>query len=217
MEYDGEQSVYTRAGETEENMDLYIVQPGDTYADIAEKLETSAETLGALNPDLPEEIAAAGYPLHFPARGDDAGARPASAKPMPPPAVTPPAPPPVVTPPAPACPPNHQTITVPGGWDWGHILLRYTISYDALCRANPGVNLDALCAGQALCIPPSGCRGLCEEAGMFTHIIERSDSLASLARRFRVTEARILRANPHLAPCDFVAGRVICVPGSSKN
>jgi len=121
--------------------------------------------------------------------------------------------PPVVIPPATsACPARYIRATVPFGWDFSNILIHYGVSFDALQNANPRVNLSALRAGQVLCVPPSGSRGLCT-GNASTHIVERSENLGAIARRYRTTVAALLRANPNLAPQDFIPGRVICIPG----
>lgn len=103
-------------------------------------------------------------------------------------------------------------MAMPPGWNFYNILMRYGISYEALRKANPGVDIDTLVSGQMICIPPPGSRGVSQDNTHGTHIVERSDSLETIARRYRVSAAYLLQINPNLAPDDFTAGRVVCVP-----
>jgi len=123
--------------------------------------------------------------------------------------------PPVITPSPPAtqlCPANQTRATVPAGWDVGNMIFRFGVSYDAIRLANPRLNIDNLRAGQVLCIPPSGTRGICTRVNGFSYIIVQGDSVDNLAMRNRITATQLFRANPNLAPQDFIVGRVICIP-----
>jgi len=107
---------------------------------------------------------------------------------------------------------DYTTMTMPHGWSFYNILVRYGVSYDALQRANPGVDLEALAGGQAIYVPPAGSRGLTDERGFETHIVERFETLDSISRKYRVSTANLLKNNPNLTPHDFIVGRVILVP-----
>ncbi len=218
--------------------DIYVVQPGDTYYGIAAKLGMTVYELSGMNPDVNPDMLQIGEELCIPLQTEDTLATPTYAEPRvilfpPTPAPAPPIPAPVpiptpVKPPLPTptpvpkspaeptpiqqpCPANHIRVTVPAGWDCSQVLRRYNVSYLALASANPRVSIDSLMSGQLLCIPPSGSRGLC--GGDFvTYVMEVSDTLESLARRYGISSCALLKANGNLAPSDFVAGRVICVP-----
>lgn len=110
------------------------------------------------------------------------------------------------------CPVNHIRITLPPGWDFCQVLRRYDISYQALCNANPRVNVESMRAGQVLCIPPADTCGICKSEGMNSYVIERGDTLDTMAQTAGTTDAALLRANPNLSPGDFVPGRVVCMP-----
>ena len=105
-------------------------------------------------------------------------------------------------------------MAMPHGWSFYNILVRYGVSYDALARANPGFDLEALSGGQVIYIPPVGSRGLSDDSGYSTHIVERFETLDSISRKYRVSTASLLKTNPNLAPHDFIAGRVILVPNA---
>lgn len=227
------ESVFALAEEEKRHAptDVYVVQPGDTYYGIATKLGITAYQLSGLNlyvdpdaiqvgqqlripllqPDADEICATGGRPhemletaepslacLHEtePRESESASAIPeTSAKRAEPPHRE-----------------DYTMITMPQGWSFYNILVRHGVSYDALQRANPGMDLDALTPGQTVYVPPGGSRGLTEDSAMGTHIVERLETLDSISRKYRVSTANLLKANPNLAPHDFIAGRVILVP-----
>lgn len=191
--------------------ELYRVQRGDTFASIAAAHGITVARLSELNPYVDPAALQAGQLLCVPEN-----------RPVPP--IAPPGQQPVypdvpgcpnctVRPPARPCASDNISIIMPMSWSLGTVLTRYNISYDALSAANPGLNIEAIPAGQQICIPPPGSRRLCAE-GARSHVIERGESLNSLARRFDTTPTHMLRLNPSLAPSDFIAGRVICAPGA---
>lgn len=194
---------------------LYEVKRGDTYSSIAEYYGIPVYTLSELNPYVDPTTLQVGQLLCVPAD------RPVT--PIAPPD-TPPAYPGdssdsggsgctdcTARPPESACPDGSRTIIMPLGWGFGTILMRYGISYNALQAANPDVDISAIPAGQRLCIPPEGSRRLCAD-GTRSHVMERGETLNTLAQRFGTTVSRLLKINAELAPSDFVAGRVICAP-----
>ncbi|MGI6184579.1 MAG: LysM peptidoglycan-binding domain-containing protein [Candidatus Fimadaptatus sp.] len=191
--------------------ELYRVRRGDTFASIAAAHGITVARLSELNPYADPAALQAGQLLCVPEN-----------RPVTP--IAPPGQPPVypdvpdcpnctVRPPARPCASDNISIIMPMGWSLGTVLTRYNISYDALSAANPGLNIEAIPAGQQICLPPPGTRRLCAE-GARSHVIERGESLNSLARRFDTTPTHLLRLNPSLAPSDFIAGRVICAPGA---
>ncbi len=187
---------------------LYTVRRGDTFTSIAARLGVSAYQIAELNPYVDPTTLQVGQLICVPAPSG-----------------------PVVTPPsqpdgcgsctgstgstgstgAATCPADSVTILMPMGWSYATLLTRYGISYNALAAANPGLNLDAIPAGQRVCIPPMGSRRLCA-SGTRSHVIDQGETLTTLAQRFNTTVARLLRINADLAPADFIAGRVICAP-----
>ena len=96
----------------------------------------------------------------------------------------------------------------------GDTLLRiaqqYDISYNALVAANPGVQPENLQIGQQLCIPPYEPAQLCPTGKQY--IIKEGENLTKIAEKFTVAVTDLLRCNPNLAPCEFVPGRLICIP-----
>lgn len=90
------------------------------------------------------------------------------------------------------------------------LVQQYDVPLRAIVEANPGINVENLQIGQEVCIPPYEPAELCPNGR--TYIIKTGDTIASIAREFRITEAEILRFNPTIAPSEFVVGRSICLP-----
>lgn len=176
---------------------FYTIRRGDTFASVAAKLGVPAYELTRLNPYADPATLQPGQPICVPA------VRPAKL-------VMPPAVPPSGEG-VPDCASDNIMIIFPENWDYGTLLRKYGISYNALMAANPDLDADAIPVGKKICIPPPGSRRLCA-AGTRSHIIERGETLESLARRFNTSAAHMLRLNAMLAPSDFIAGRVICAP-----
>jgi spore coat assembly protein SafA len=113
------------------NVDIYIVNHGDTLKTIAALFNTTLDTLLNLNPAITNaNLIYAGQRLNVPTPGT-----------VPP-----------VTPPPP--PPGGQSYTVQKGDTMKKIAERYGISLDALIKANPQVtNINLIYVGQKLSIP----------------------------------------------------------------
>lgn len=109
------------------------------------------------------------------------------------------------------CPNGYSVHTVTQGQTFVDLQVLYNVSYDALRRANPDVDLTSLLAGQELCIAPIGSRGTCG-TGVGPYQLVSGDTLSVLASRFATSIGAIFMANPNLAPTDFTVGRIICLP-----
>ncbi len=178
---------------------LYTIKPGDTLQAIATAYGVPLDQLIRANPYINQNNLLPGQIICIPP----------AAKPVPP-APAPPAP----VPPAPACPTGYTAYTVRQGDSFAAIQITYNVSYQALAQANPNVNLDALAPGTALCIPPAGSRGTCPGGGG-TYVVKSGETPISIAQTLGVPLGSLLRANPMLAPADFIAGRVICIPAKA--
>ncbi len=104
--------------------------------------------------------------------------------------------------------PETQQYTVEPGQTVADLQLRNLVSRYTLETANPDVNLDALTPGQTLCIPPENVPCTLPEA--YTLLV--GETLESVAMRFNLPIAGILRVNPCLAPQDFESGVTIALP-----
>lgn len=106
-----------------------------------------------------------------------------------------------------ACPPNRRTI-VQEGQTAGDLQLRYGLSYHTLQDANSQLDLETLKGGDVVCIPEANVPcplPLCVTLG-------EKDTLESVAVTYNLPIASLLRANPCLAPEDFVQGTQIRLP-----
>ena len=113
--------------------------------------------------------------------------------------------------PAPSCPVD-QRVQVEQGQTVADIQLKNLLSRHTLESANPGVNLDRLRTGQTLCVPTENVP--CDVPETYT--IGTGETLESLAVKFGLPVARLLRSNPCLAPQDFEAGTVVVLPRSGS-
>lgn len=111
----------------------------------------------------------------------------------------------------PSCPPGYGVGVTRAGQDFTDLLLINNVSYEALQSANPTLPTTRLTPGTRYCIPPSGTRRLCAN-GTETAIVGQGEDLNTLAELYGMPPAAFLAANPQLAPRDFIAGRVVCVP-----
>ena len=85
---------------------------------------------------------------------------------------------------------------------------RFGTTIAEILRVNPQItNPNVLIVGQRLCIPvrPPECDGT-------LYTVRAGDTLFALARRFGVTVADILQANPGITPENLQVGEVICIP-----
>ena len=113
--------------------------------------------------------------------------------------------------PAPSCP-VEQRVQVEQGQTVADIQLKNLLSRHTLESANPGVNLDRLRTGQTLCVPTENVPCDVPE----TYAMGAGETLESLAVKFGLPVARLLRSNPCLAPQDFEAGTVVVLPRSGS-
>jgi LysM repeat protein len=90
------------------------------------------------------------------------------------------------------------------------IAVKYNVSYNTLVKANPDLDLDRLEVGQEVCVPPYKPSKICPDDR--TYVIKEGDTLTSIAENFVVSASEILKYNPDMAPGEFTAGRLICLP-----
>lgn len=108
---------------------------------------------------------------------------------------------------APACSIEEQ-VSVRQGETIADIQLQSLLSRNTLESANPDVDLDALKAGQILCVPSEN-RPCALPA---TYTLVEGETLESVAMRFNLPLGSLLRVNPCLAPQDFEEGTTIILP-----
>ena len=109
------------------------------------------------------------------------------------------------------CPTGYTAGQVRSGQTFTDLLLLHNVSYSAMRAANPNLSTGELSAGSLYCAPPSGSRRVCTY-GSRSYVMSQGETFMTLLRTLNTTAAALLRANPELAPGDFLPGRVICQP-----
>ena len=104
--------------------------------------------------------------------------------------------------------PDGSTHTVRQGETTADIQLIHNVNRYTLQQANPSADLDSLTEGQVLCVPAEN--AACPQKPTYT--LQREDTIESTALRLNTSLAALLRANPCLAPSDFIAGQCIYIP-----
>lgn len=82
------------------------------------------------------------------------------------------------------------------------------LTWHTLESANPSADLTQLSAGQEICVPQENVP--CELPRTIT--LGAEDTLESIALKYNLSMGALLRANPCLAPADFVQGECIVLP-----
>lgn len=118
---------------------------------------------------------------------------------------------PQITIPIQLCPAGYSRGVVQNGQTFTDLLLQHNVSYQAMRGANPGLPTTRLSPGTLYCVPPSGSRRLCPN-GAQSYVMGEYEDLNTLAELFGVSPGVFLALNTQLAPSDFTAGRVVCVP-----
>lgn len=109
------------------------------------------------------------------------------------------------------CPFGYTSGIVRNGQTFTDLLLQHNVSYQAMRSANPSLPTTRLSPGTFYCVPPSGSRRLCP-TGSQSYVMGEFEDLNTLSELFSVSPGVFLTLNTQLAPGDFVAGRVVCVP-----
>ncbi len=114
---------------------------------------------------------------------------------------------PIVEPPVFACP-LEQRRTVQPGQSVGDFQINSGLNRHTMEVANPNVDLDNLVPGQVICVPDVN-----QPCPLPTnYILQDNDSLETVAAKFNLSIASLLRANPCLAPADFLPCVCITLP-----
>lgn len=108
------------------------------------------------------------------------------------------------------------------------IALRYSISVEGMQTFNPGMG-DVLAAGQIVKVPGAKLRKLYRvqsspsatttvataPAAGKRHLVVSGETLYAIARKYDVSVAELIRANPGLEPDKLAAGQEIIIPGEA--
>ena len=107
----------------------------------------------------------------------------------------------------PACP-NARRYVVQAGETISDIQLNAGLNLHTLRTANPDSDLDDIEPGDVICVPLTNTP--CPVAPCYTLTAE--DTLETVALKRNVSVGALLRANPCLAPGDFVEGTTVILP-----
>lgn len=110
----------------------------------------------------------------------------------------------------PLCPGGTYTVRA-GDTLWG-IARAVNVSLDALERANPGLDPNALRVGQIICLPVAAPAPRVCGMGLVPYTIRAGDTLYELALRSGTTVDALLRLNPGVDPNSLRVGEIICLP-----
>lgn len=161
---------------------FYTIRRGDTFYAISRRYNVSLDDLREANPGVDPNQLFIGQVICIP----------------------------LAVPPV-TCPAGTTAYTIRRGDTFYSIARRYNISVNALIRANPDVDPDALLVGQLICIPSTAPPPTCP-SGTTAYTIRQGDTLYAIARRYNTTVNAILRANPGLDPESLQVARIICIP-----
>ncbi|MBF8982345.1 LysM peptidoglycan-binding domain-containing protein [Lutibacter sp. B2] len=106
--------------------------------------------------------------------------------------------------------PNGKLYVVQEGDTLYTLAVKYDVSYNALVKANPNLDINNLKPGDELCIPRYQPSKPCPTGKTYT--IKEGDTLSSIAENFMVSATDLLKYNPHMAPSEFTTGNCICIP-----
>jgi LysM repeat protein len=184
----------------------YTVVAGDTLNSIAARFGTTAEAIAQLNSLADPNALMLGQKLQIPAAGAAAGTSSGTTG-------TTSGSTGGTTGGSPATG-GTNTYTVQQGDTLGRIALRYDTTVQELVRLNNLANPDAISVGQKLIVPSgSGGAAAAPAAGQGkNYVIQRGDTLLSIARRFGLTVKQLQDANNITNPDRIFPGQTLVIP-----
>lgn len=119
--------------------------------------------------------------------------------------------------------------TIQAGETLYRLTKTYNVSAEAICNANPGLTADNFRAGMVILIPApdetaqaseteSKPQGVANSGCREMYKVKRKETIYSIARQFRLTEAELVEANPEMKNLDYKLkkGSFICIPFSKQ-
>ncbi|GMG97419.1 LysM peptidoglycan-binding domain-containing protein [Tepidimicrobium xylanilyticum] len=162
----------------------YIIRPGDTLFQLANRFNTTVDAITRINPGIDPNRLQIGQSICIPG---------------------------ATTPPPPGTCPNGFFHVIRAGDTYFRLSQQYGVSVDAIIRANPGVDPNRLQIGQRICIP-GGTPPLPPCINGFYYTIRAGDTIFALSQRFNVSVEAIIGANPGINPNNLQIGQTICIP-----
>ncbi len=172
----------------------YTVQAGDTLAQIAARFNVSQEAIVQLNGLTDPNVLTVGQQLKIP------GAPPADAG--------------TTT----STSPTTSIYVVQAGDTLNAIARRFGTTVAELMRLNNLTNPDRIVVGQKLVVPAAGSGAPATDTSPVTgsqqrtHVVQKGETLLSIARRYGVTVQAIQKANNIANPDLIFPGQVLVIP-----
>jgi LysM repeat protein len=111
------------------------------------------------------------------------------------------------------CPIGTSPYEIRGGDTIANIAARFNTTVRDILNANPAVVPERLYIGQVICIPqPKAQEPSCPTLNFY--VIQRGDTLTTIAGIFNVTVQQIINSNPGINPYALYVGQIICIPRS---
>jgi LysM repeat protein len=178
---------------------IYTVVAGDTLAVIASRFNTTPEGIVQLNGLKDANVLALGQQLKIPGKASSAGTGSTSGT---------------------GTGAATSTYTVQAGDTLGKIAVRYGTTVAALLQLNGLSNPDVLAIGQKLKVPGAG-GGAPAAVGTpkpatggqaRTYVVQKGDTLLSIARRYGLTTKQLQAANNITNPDKIFPGQKLVIP-----
>lgn len=116
----------------------------------------------------------------------------------------------------PECPIGTSPYEIKMGDTIAIIASRFGITVRDILDVNPSVVPEKLHIGQVICIPPPmTLEPPCPSLNYY--VIQAGDTLAAIARVFNTTVQRLMEANPGINPNALNINQVICIPRSASS
>jgi LysM repeat protein len=113
------------------------------------------------------------------------------------------------------------TYTIQRGDSLGSIAEKFGVTTAAILTLNPGItNPDVLVVGQEVKLPAgpsvSAPASSGEGSGQQVHVVQRGETLSSIARRYGVTVAAMQQANNLANPDQIIVGQRLAIPAGAS-
>lgn len=109
------------------------------------------------------------------------------------------------------CPIGTSPYEIRGGDTIANIAARFNITVSDILNSNAGIVPERLYIGQVICIPqPKANEPACPT--MNYYVIQKGDTLTTIAGIFNVTVQQLVNANFSINPYALNVGQVLCIP-----
>jgi peptidoglycan endopeptidase LytF len=165
----------------------YTIKAGDTLYELARTYNTTVEAIMAINPGIDPYNLQIGQVICIP-ESDKPPHR---------------------------CPVGSFPYTIKAGDTLYELARTYNTTVEAIMAINPGIDPYNLQIGQVICIPesdkpPHKCDG-------HYYVVRPGDTLYTISKKYNVSVAKLIEANPGIDPNNLQVGQLICIPKSDHH